>query len=139
MAFGPQEVQKTIFTILSTDATLQAALGGTLADPRVYDFVPQEKSYPYVTIEIGPVTDRGSTTTEGLALEPQINVWHRAPGNKPVQDLQKIIDGLLHNKDICIDGFDLIVMRRSLIDLLTDPDSVTRHGVQRFKLFIGEN
>lgn len=140
MTWAPQEVQKTLVSILSGDAQLQTLIGGTLADKRVYDFVPQAKTYPYITVEVGPMTDRGNTTNEGWSGEPQINIWYREPGRgrKRVQEIQARVDALIHNVDNCFEGWNVIVCRRTLVDTILEPDGITYHGVQRFRLFLGE-
>lgn len=140
MTWAPTEAQKRIFTILSTDTALQSLLGGTPTDPRVYDHVPDAKSYPYVTMQIRPLTDRGNHTWDGVEIRFQINVWYRAPGrgDLKVQEIQARIDQLLHNKDICVEGWDIISLRRTLVDILIETDNVTQHGVQIFNLMLGE-
>lgn len=141
MLFAPQSTQKTIYEILSTDAALQTLIGGTVGDPKIYDFVPDNKVFPFITIGEGPWTDRGNHTTEGLQTDFVVNVWYRAPGRGrlKVQEIQKRIDELMHKSDPCIEDFNVIVLRRKLIDILIDPDNVTLHGVQTFKLMIGES
>lgn len=138
MTWAPTESQKTIFTLLSTDSALITLLGSA----KVYDAfaVPQDIEYPYVTINLNPMNDRGNHTDEGVAFEPQINVWHRSPerGALKVQQIQKRIDELVHNQDICIEGWNIIVCRRTLVNILPEPDGVTLHGIQRFKLWLGE-
>lgn len=139
MTWAPTQTQLSIFTILSADATLDSLLG----DGRIFDSsgVPENQAYPYVTLKIKPWIDRGNTTDEGLSAEINIDVWYRGPGlgDLKVQEIQKRIDELLHSQDICIDGWDIVVLRRNFIDILLDPDGKTKHGIQKFKLMIGEN
>jgi len=146
VTWAPKETQIAIFTQLGTDTTLVGLLGGTVApggDPKVYDFVPDNKSFPYVTLQILPWKDRGNHTDEGLECELQINVFHQPTttnpvrGNKTVQAIQARIDELLHKQSFCIDGWNILGLRRTFVDILTDPDNVTKHGIQRFKLLVG--
>jgi hypothetical protein len=106
----------------------------------VFDHVPDNQDFPYITLQIKPWLDRGSETWEGLEATIQINVWYYRPGagDLEVQKIQKRIDELLHNKDVCIDGWNIIAFRRTMIDILVDPDNITLHGVQTYKLMIGE-
>jgi len=140
MTWPATETQKTIYGILSTDAALQTLLGGTPLDPKIYDFVPDNKPYPYIKLNIRPWTDRANHTKDGFAAEPTIDVFYRAPGrgDLKVQQIQKRVDELLHNTDICVEGWNIIVFRRAFIDIMTEPDNVTLHGIQKFKLFLGE-
>jgi hypothetical protein len=139
-AWAPKELQKAIYAILSADVSLQTALGGTPTDTRVYDFVPDNKSYPYVTLDMGVFNDRGNHTKEGWATNFQVNVWARpnVRGAKPVQDIQAIIHGLLHEIDVDVLDWNIIVLRCSSVTIITDDDNITKHGIQIFKLMLGE-
>lgn len=139
MTWGPTESQKSIYEVLSEDTALQTLLGGTPSDTKIYDTVPDNKAYPYVVMYILPFNDRGNHTKEGLEVELQITVWNRERGYLPVQDIQKRIDELLHKANPCIDGWNIISLRRTVIDIQTEPDNITRQGIQRFRLMIGES
>lgn len=146
--WAPLEAQAEIYTALATDDDIIDLLGedsGTVAtSTKVFDFVPDKKAFPYITLNILPFTPRDNATNDGLQCEFQINVWY-APGttgnamrgNKPVQLIQKRIDELLQNRNLCINGWNTLQLRRSFIDILTEADNVTKHGVQRFSLFLG--
>lgn len=138
MTWAPTEVQKSLYTLLVADATIVSLCGaGQVFDSSA---VPQEKVYPYITLNINPMTNRANHTNDGVAFDLQINVWYRAPGRGKlsVQLIQKRIDELINNQDICFDGWNVIALRRSFVDVLTEPDGTTLHGVQKFKLFLGE-
>ncbi len=108
---------------------------------KVFDFVPDNTPYPYLVIQVLPWVDRGSHTYEGWACEFQITTWYRAPGrgNLQVQTIQKRIDELLHRQDPCIGSdWNIIGLRRTFLDILTDDDNVTKQGLQRFNLLTGE-
>ena len=147
MTWAPQETQKTIFETLDGDLALQALLGGP---GRVLDYVPDNPQFPYVTINVGQFSDRSNHSWRGWKAPVQINVWYRGGssttspntpagrGRKQVQIIQNRIDELLHQVDICIDGWNIIVNRASTVDVFVDPDTVTLHGVQIFNLMIGE-
>lgn len=140
MTWAPTEAQKAIFAKLANDATLQTLLGTTPAAPKVYDHIPQEEPWPFISIQIKPLEDRGNQTLEGVEFRYQVNVWYRAPGrgDLKVQEIQGRIDELLHRQDICIDGWNIISHRRSTVDILDEDDGVTKHGVQIFTLMLGE-
>ncbi len=140
MTWAMTEAQKTIYSTLAEDLTLQTLLGGTLLTPKIYDSVPDARPYPYVKLQIKPMTDRGNHTDEGVALDYQIDVWAQKPnqGDLQVQQIQARIDELLHKQDICIDGWNVIVHRRASVNILDEPDGRTKHGIQIFKLFLGE-
>jgi len=138
--FAPLEVQAEIFAVLNADAELTTLLGAN----KVFDFVPDKKAFPYVTINALPFTERDNATYDGLECEFQINVWYQpgktgqtSRGNKPVQLIQKRIDELLQLRSLCVNGWNVLQLRRTFIDILVESDNVTRQGIQRFKLFLG--
>ncbi len=138
--WAPQETQKTVYALLNGDAQLRTLMSKPAPTQIVFDHVPDGTTYPYITMQIKPLTDRGNHTKEGWACEFQINVWAREPGrgDLDVQNIQYRIDQLLHDQAPCIEGWNVIVLRRTLVDVLLEADNVTRHGVQRFKLYLGE-
>ena len=149
MTWAPMEVQKEIFLLLSADDEIIDYLGGDSTTDAttnmVYDYVPDNSPYPYITLDILPWDDRGNHTFEGLECDFQINVLYKPDasnnnqrGNKPIQLIQYRIDQLLHNVNLCIDGWNSLQLRRTVIDIETDADNVTKHGIQRFNLLIGE-
>lgn len=140
MTWAPSETQKTIYTTLAADTALQTLLGTTPAEPKVFDSVPDKKSYPYVTIQIKPTTNRDNEDFDGVEINYQINVWNQgtSQGDLAVQTIQKRIDELLNKQDICVEGWNVVSHKRTLVDITDDPDGRTKHGIQTFKLMLGE-
>ncbi len=129
----------------SLETVAPASISITIAEStrgvqKVFDFVPDNTPYPYIVLQVLPWTDRGSHTYEGLECEFQITTWYRAPGrgNLQVQNIQKRIDELLHKAEPCIEGWNIVSLRRTFVDILTDDDNVTKQGIQRFNLLTGE-
>lgn len=138
--WAPLEVQTEIYAILNADADLTTLLGAN----KIFDFVPDKTAYPYVTVNALPFIPRDNATHDGLECEFQLNVWYQpgktgttSRGNKPVQLIQKRLDELLEQRSLCVNGWNTLQLRRTFIDILVESDNVTRHGIQRFKLFLG--
>lgn len=140
MTWAQTEAQKRIYTILSTDVALQTLLGGTVGDPKIYDFVPDNSPYPYVKINFLPFGDRGNHTGQGWGVKVQVDTFYRGAsrGNLPVQGLQAEIHRLLHEQDLGVAGWDTVCLRCDFTDILTEDDNVTKHGIQVFNLLLGE-
>lgn len=136
MTWAQQEFQKTLYEVLTTDLNLMLLISGVFDSTAV----PQGQSFPYVTIGENPFTDRSNHTTRGWRSEVTIHVWFQDPnrGRKAVQEIQKEIDRLLDQQNICIDGWNIINLRTSFVDIIVDADNVTLHGIQKFNLLIGE-
>lgn len=120
--------------------TIVTAGSLSMVPQKVFDWVPENfQSYPYVVMNILPWSDRANRTWDGLEAEFQIDVWHRKLGTLKVQEIQKRIEELLHQANLCIQGWNIISMRRTFIDIAIDSDSVTRRGIQRFRIRLGRN
>lgn len=137
MTWAPIAVQQAIFQTLADDAQLQPLIKG------VFDgaAVPQDQEFPFVTINPGQLTDRSNHTHRGFETEIQVDVWDQSEnwGRKRVQLIQKEIDRLLHDVTICFEGWNIITLRQISVEAFVDADNVTMHGVQRFRLMIGES
>lgn len=137
MTWAPKELQKTLFSILGSDATL-LSLGVT----GVFDStsVPEEQTFPFITIGDNPMENRSNHTTRGWKSEVKIHVWYQEAGRgrKKVQEIQARIDELLNSVDICVDGWNIINLRLQFVDVIVDIDNVTLHGIQIFNLLLGE-
>lgn len=136
MTWAPQEIQKVLFTTLNGDAALTTLLGGN----KVFDRVPDELPFPFITIGDIIIDDRGNHTWEGLSATITINSWYREAnaGRKKVQEIQNRIDQLIHKQDPCIEGWNVVSLRRGPANILIEDDNITIHGVQKFNLLIGE-
>lgn len=136
MTWAPQELQKTLYEILTGDSALMALIQG------VYDSaaVTQGAAFPYITIGEATFTDRSSHTHRGFSAEVTIHTWDQSNnrGRKKVQSIQAEIDRLLHTVNICIDGWNIINFRQVFVEVIVDADNVTMHGIQKFNLLIGE-
>lgn len=145
--FAPMETQIAIFNKLSGDSTLLTLLGTTPSGAqKIFDYVPENNPFPYITMSVKPWTNRANYTHDGLECQLQISVWYqpgvggfKGRGDKQIQLIQKRVEDLLTKTNLSINGWNTLQLRRSLIDIITDPDSVTRHGIQQFKLFLGGN
>src|SRR5690606_34227972 len=68
---GP-ELQKAIYDALKT---VPAVAGG-----RVYDSVPSNAEFPYVTIGGEQTVDDGNSCEDGWEVFTDVHVWSRKPG-----------------------------------------------------------
>lgn len=150
--WAPTECQKEIFKVLAEDEDLIGMLGEVYGEDegqviqstKVVDSVLDNTPFPYVTINIMPFLPRDNHTYDGLECEFQVNTFYQpgpnntGRGSLAVQNIQKRIDQLLQKRSLCIDGWNTLQLRRSFINIETENDNVTKHGIQRYKLYIGE-
>lgn len=132
MAVDPQlEIQKAIFKALNDDKTLNKKITG------VFDFVPQEKKYPYVSIGADSFSDFGSHTFDGLDGFVIIDSWTQGETSRElVKMIQADVYRILHNSDLAVTGFCVIKIVREFVETVLDPDGQTHHGIERYSIIL---
>lgn len=131
MASDPSlPIQKAIYDALTGDATLMGKIEG------VYDHVPQNESFPYVSIGKDTASDFSGNTFDGVNADVMINTWARGAGRKECKEIMAEIYRVLHNASLTVTGFTLVLLQFDFSDTELDPDGETYHGVQRFKMIV---
>ncbi len=130
------DLQQAIFDKLDGDAALEAALGGA---GKVLDDVPDNTPLPYVVIGESETRDWSTHDTDGFEGTFTIYVYAESRGNKKAKDIQKIIWGLIHNKDLGLVGRTQINLRCGLQTVIRESDGRTHKGIQRFDFTFGGN
>jgi hypothetical protein len=134
MATPWRNLQKEVYSRLTTNVPFMASVTG------VFDFVPDNQAYPYVTIGDTEFQDRGTKTFEIFDGQLTIHVWARpgSRGRAPVMDIMTAIYDLLQEHTFTgITGFNTINLRYEFSTVLVEPDRVTYHGVIRFSILLG--
>ena len=139
------EIQKAIYGELITASALAALLAKNVNDstlPAIYDAVPQSKDsgsdipFPYVVIGDDTMLDWDTDTSVGKEATITIHSWSSYRGRIQVKDIQGAIYDALHLSQIIVDGYDTVLCLSEYSESILDPDGLTRHGVQRFRLII---
>lgn len=126
-------VRAAIVTRLRDDA----GVGAVVAD-RIYGRPPQDVVFPYVSL--GPVTAEpaGGIAQRGWGQSAQIDVWSRQPdrGVEASQIMAAVSAAL--EAPLSVAGHHVVVATLELQTLVDDPDGITSHGVQRFRIYTRE-
>lgn len=135
MSDGRLLLQKAIYSRLTSDAPLMAKLTG------VFDFIPDNQAYPFIQIGEVDFSPFDTQTFDGFEGMVTINLWHRSGsrGRAALHDIQNDVYNLLHKWIPSISGYTVVSMRFDFSNIIVDPDAVTYHGVQRFKILMGGN
>ena len=128
MTIGNFALQSAIYTALNNDSTLTTTYGAG-----VYDDVPEGSGFPYVTMGEDASNDYGTKDLDGSTVTLNIHVWSQYRGSKEVKTIMDRIHTLLHDSSLSVSGFNLVNTRFEFMDILRDPDGITRHGVMRFR------
>ena len=120
-------LQKAVFEALTANANLMGAISG------VYDHVPADTAFPYVTIGETTVTDWSSKTFDGEVHSFTLHVWSRARGRKEVKEILALTYDMLSGAALSVEGQQLVDLRFDFAQTLLDADGLTFHGIQRFR------
>lgn len=129
MASAGLELQAAIYQKLRSDAVLTALLGGA----KVFDDVPQQTTFPYITFGQSLMRDWSTGSEDGNEHVVTLHVWSRAAGKKKVHEIMSTIEGLLHDRPLLLSGFRLINFRHEFSDARRDNDGETYHGTVRYR------
>jgi hypothetical protein len=120
-------LQKSIHTALTGNAALTTLLGGA----RIYDEVPRNAAFPYISHGESVVRDWSTATDDGHEHSISIHVWTRGAGRKPAHDLLDCITTALAPAAIVLDGHRLISLQQEHAEVRRDGDGETWRGLLR--------
>ncbi|HKJ73635.1 MAG TPA: DUF3168 domain-containing protein [Alphaproteobacteria bacterium] len=120
-------LQKAVFDALTGSADLMAMVSG------VYDHVPADTAFPYVTIGETTVADWSSKTFDGQEHSLTLHVWSRARGRKETKEIFGLVYAALNGAPLSVAGQQLVDLRFDFAQTLLDTDGLTFHGVQRYR------
>lgn len=111
---------------------LYARLNGALGVP-VYDKVPQDTPFPYVTIGDDTEIDWSTKDSPGKESTISIHTWSRYAGRLETKELLGKIEALLGDRPLTIPGYWNLLLYADFSTTMLDDDGVTYHGVIRFR------
>jgi hypothetical protein len=121
-------------------AALQGApaLTALLADGAggVYDSVPAESAYPYVVIGEATAVPGEADSKDADVMEQTLTLhtWSRYLGLAEAKQIMAAVVAALDQANLSISGHSLVLLRFEFSSTFLDPDGLTRHGVQRFRV-----
>lgn len=112
-----------------------AALNGNLSC-EVYDTAPENSPYPFVTIGEAIANEWDTDNEIGQDVNYTINVWTREDSSKQAKTIQGEVYNILHLNRFLESGYHFTENYFLSSNIFKDTDSITRNGVQEFKLTI---
>jgi len=106
-----------------------------LAGGRVYDDVPEDAAFPYITIGDGDTVGESNPCWDATEVNVQIDAWSRAPGFPEVKALAAVIRRRLA-VEFAIPGFRIPHAEHVLTQYLRDPDGITRRARMQFRYLV---
>lgn len=98
----------------------------------IYDTAPQTAAYPHIEIDGGRAYDWSAQLLRGEETIIEIHVWSRYRGYAEARTLLGKVKDRLHEQALTLTGATFIDCRFRDLDLFTDVDGLTRHGIIRF-------
>ena len=128
------ETQQAILTTLRATSGLTALLAS--GQSSILDHAEASTDYPYVAIgeATARVGEADSKDSDVMEQTLTIHTWSRYRGLKEVKQIMAQIVGALDNASLSITGHNLLRSRFEFSATFLDPDGLTRHGVQRFRV-----
>ena len=99
---------------------------------RVYDAVPTNAQFPYITLGDSQVLPDKADCIDGTEHFPQIDVWSRAVGFPEAKTISKNILMVLDDNPPPMPGYVAVIFELESIHYLRDPDGLTRHVALTF-------
>ncbi len=122
-------LQKSIYEALTNDAVLTSLLGG----PKIYDDVPQNPSYPYVTLGQSLARDWSTGSEDGQEHIITLHVWSLSGGKKEAHEIIAAVQDILHDAPLIVTDHNLVNLRQEFSDTRRDPDGEHYHGIVRYR------
>jgi hypothetical protein len=125
-------LQTGMYNRLSNDTGLLVKVKG------VFDAVPEDQEFPYITLGEDTASDWSTKTGRGEELTHTLHVWSRYDGKKEAKEIMALILQALEQPLSLEGGFFVDVTKVELMEVFTDPDGITRHGVMRLRFNISQ-
>lgn len=129
-----------IIAALKADTALTALLTSYASSPAVFTHVPQDlELYPYVVLfDVGLDADDNDCR---LGFDGVINIhsWSDERDMAVIGNIQKAIYDALHHAELTMAGYSMVELAQEFSTILRDPDGITLHGVQRYKIILQTN
>ena len=122
-------LQTGLRAALLADAGLVSALGGG----QVFDDVPREAPFPYITIGDIDSRDWSTQTSRGHEHTVTLHLWSRYRGRKQVQDLIAEVDRVLDGASPPLTGHRLVNLSTVFWTAQREPDGEVYRGTMRLR------
>lgn len=132
------DFQEKLYDFLIADSALMALVVGIYDNPESALDSASATPFPFVTIGSDSIKPWDTSTEEGLEIESTIHVWSRASHHLECKKIQAEIKRILHRNKFNLTDFYCVGCDLTLQGAQRDPDGITIHGVQTFKLIFRE-
>ena len=127
-----EKLQEAVYTALTTDAILMAAVTA------IYDEPPEGAVMPYVAMGQTEFMSSDTKTSYGQIITFTIDTWSDDAGQMQAKSIMTNVDDNLHRSTLSVTGFHLVYMalERATVSKQTDATTSIYKGVQRYKALL---
>lgn len=108
----------------------------------VYNHIPQADPYtppPYVVVGTEDIfTEWETDGKKGFNILATVHSWSEYRGFKELNEIRNSIYQALHRQELTVSGYNCLGIEQESTNAFTDPDGLTRHGVQQFRIYLIE-
>jgi hypothetical protein len=124
--------------LLCLQQYLRQALGAhaplaALVAERIYDRVPGNGDFPYLTLDVSDGVDDSLDCLDQWLVTAQVHVWSRAVGSPEARRIAIACHQALAERWPSMPGFRVMWFRTLNQVWMRDPDGLTTHGVLQFE------
>jgi hypothetical protein len=128
MATALRPLQSAVYAKLAGSASLMTLVSG------VYDQVPEDEVFPYVTL--GPLieTPDDAHDAQGLSSTLTVDIWSKAPGFGEAYDVFSEVDAALDRVPLAVAGFRDVRIKQAGHQAERDPDPHIRRVSAQYQI-----
>lgn len=129
------ELQDVVVARLKAHAAVTAIVAG-----RVYDNVPAGATFPYISLGPSSIIPEDADLLVMRSEVLQVDCWSRREGRRA--EIKALVDAVktaLHGYAANPATAALVSLDVLLVQIMDDPDGVTRHGIVQVQALMEEN
>lgn len=123
------DLQSAVYSRLASDSELNALVTG------VYDKVPQNSNYPFISLGDWSAEHWSTQGLDGLRLMLSMEAWSKNGGKSEIINIQARIYSLLGNAQLTLNSGLYAWIRFAASDIKLLDDGLTYHGHMKFRLW----
>ena len=131
MSLTTLDIARALQIALSTDSDVRSVLGDV---PRLYDYLPEDPLFPYLTYGPMRTVDIGGDEAALHSHILTLHVWSRYGGRAEAINILRAVSQVVLTR--AFELGDIHLIRRHILysDILRAPDGRTLHGLLRLSI-----
>jgi hypothetical protein len=101
---------------------------------QVFNNVPSGSEYPYIVIGDDTFDADNTDSFKGFSVTSTVHTWSDKRSDLEIRQMQDYIFNTFNSENLSISGYNLVNCYEEYSETFLDPDGITRHGVQRFRI-----